>query len=421
MFACMHGHEECARALMRAGAGVDQQDTSVCNNVDRPWWKARGWTSLMFASRVGSHACVLALVEAGADVNTQDARGRTSIFLAYADTDPDARCARALIDAKADVNHVSKEGETALMRMSAIGHTECVSALIRAGASVGAETDNGLTSLMQACLWSRDACALHLINANADVNQASQDGMTCLMGAARSGSEGCVRLLIKDTSAALDAADENGVTSLMYACSHGQDRCALALLEAGASVGVTDHDLNDAFAFACKQGKEMCIRALMSYMAHEHNLRPFDWEPRSLLMRRLSDPMRKWMLTAKRGWSTPLHFLCVNSPERTRSLLRSGADIFASRDGGPTPLDLAREEEGKGSGNESAASLVLLANEAWSFRTHHLFPSPSRQRAYEVFNIGLLLSSSPLFRGEGQSLRDVWLFCVMPYAISRHT
>ena len=53
--------------------------------------------------------------------------------------------------------------------------------------------------------------------------------------------------------------------------------------------------------------------------------------------------------------------------------------------------------------------------------THHLFPSTYRQRAYEVFNIGLLLSSSPLFRGEGQSLRDVWLFCVMPYAISRHT
>jgi serine/threonine-protein phosphatase 6 regulatory ankyrin repeat subunit B len=372
----------------------------------------------MFASRIGSDACVRALVEAGADVNIQDARGRTAIFSAYADTDSDAKCARELLKAKADVNHVCKEGDTALMFMSALGHTNGVLELIRADASVSAKTDNGFTSLMQACLWDRGACAMYLIDANADVNQADQYGMTCLMNAARFGSVECVGLLTKHTRTVLDATDENGVTALMYACSSGQDRCALALLEAGASVDVVDHNLNDAFAFACKQGKEECIRLLMSYMAHEHNRVPFDWEPQSLLMRRLSGSMREWVCTANNCWSTPLHFVCVNSPGRTRSLLRSGADILAARDGGPTPLDLA-SREGEGSDNESA-SLILRANEAWSSQTHDIFPSPSRRRAYEVFKIGILLSSSPLFRGEEQALRDVWRSFVMPYAITRH-
>ena len=127
-------------------------------------------------------------------------------------------------------------------------------------------------------------------------------------------------------------------------------------------------------------------------------------------MEEVSEATRAWVEEAAQ-WSSPLHFVDVNPPERTLSLLREGADLYASFDTKtPTPLDVALAKGG------DSASLILRASEPWCFDTHHLFPLPARRRAYGLFKVGRLLAASR-FEGAEQAFRDVWDFHVMPRAI----
>ena len=159
---------------------------------------------------------------------------------------------------------------------------------------------------------------------------------------------------------------------------------------------------------ACHNGHDPCVRLLMSYMA------PFPSDVSVYLASPLPDATRKWVAEAER-WSSPLHFVDVNSCERTLSLLRGGADIHASRRSGlPTPLDVALAKGG------DSASLVLRAGTPWSVGTHSLFPSQARRRAYELLMVGRLFASSR-FEGQEQAFFDVWQFGVMPHAIVRTT
>ena len=105
------------------------------------------------------------------------------------------------------------------------------------------------------------------------------------------------------------------------------------------------------------------------------------------------DDITAW-LTASRHWSTPLHHLSVISPDRTRSLLRDGADLFAaSHTGGSTPLALAQGmlAAGKATGG-SASHLVLCAARPWSPKTHVLFPAAARERACLIMRVLYLVA-----------------------------
>ena len=67
--------------------------------------------------------------------------------------------------------------------------------------------------------------------------------------------------------------------------------------------------------------------------------------------------------------------------------------------------------------DHAAAALVLDAAEAWSPKTHKLWPTPARERAIALLLLGTLLSCEARFSGAAQSIKDVWLFHVMPFAI----
>ena len=56
MKAAKNGHDLCTRALLEAGAAVDQTEED-------------DWTALMFAAQNGHNLCVRALLEAGARIN----------------------------------------------------------------------------------------------------------------------------------------------------------------------------------------------------------------------------------------------------------------------------------------------------------------------------------------------------------------
>ena len=98
-------------------------------------------------------------------------------------------------------------------------------------------------------------------------------------------------------------------------------------------------------------------------------------------------------LTATRHWSTPLHHLTVITPSRTRTLLRDGADLLASHEGGPTPLALAQGMLAAGTAvNGSAAHIVLCAARPWSPETHELFPAEARERARRIMRVATLVA-----------------------------
>ena len=63
-------------------------------------------------------------------------------------------------------------------------------------------------------------------------------------------------------------------------------------------------------------------------------------------------------------------------------------------------------------------ALLRRASRPWCPHVNHdLFPSPHRLRAWELFKIGLLLSSR--FPREEGSFFDAWETVVMPHAVRR--
>ena len=282
------------------------------------------------------------------------------------------------------------------------GHEQCALELLKAGAAVNHSSNDGRTALMSACLSGHEQCALELLKAGADPNKARDDGWTALMDACDGGHEQCALELIK-AGAAVDATDEDGYTALMQACDGGHEQCALALIKANANLEAALPSGHTSLEISLCKGHDSVIRVLMSYMS------PF---PDRFHLSRLPDATRTWVEEARR-WSSPLHFVDVNPPDRTLSLLRNGADIHhASRVGFPTPLHLALAKGG------DSASLVLRASQPWSFGTHFLFPGCARRRAYDLFKIGRLLAASR-FDGEEHAFLDAWEFVVMPHAIVR--
>ena len=126
--------------------------------------------------------------------------------------------------------------------------------------------------------------------------------------------------------------------------------------------------------------------------------------------------MLAWLQLSS-NWHTPLHYATALSAVRTRALLRTGADLHASLNGAPTPLELAAAAVAAAAvaGRSSAsARLVIRAAEVWSPKSHDLWPTPERELAREIVRVGYQLA-----RSRGRGLVDAWLAVVMPFVMRR--
>ena len=337
--------------------------------------------------------------------------------------DIDGLCVLPLNVMKENLDRYTYEGDTALMIACQNGHDKCALALIENGADVNAiyveedpweeEATVYFTALMYACMKGHDKCALTLIDAGADVNY--EGNHTALMYACMDGHDKCAVALIQ-AGADVDCENPNAYTALMFACTtierttSGHMKCVRALLDAGADVVAPVGSWGSAFSSAWHYGSkpnEPLVKLLMAHMAHTHEL---NWCGDDI--ERVEDEsFREWLRKASK-WPTPLHFVDVSSPDRTRALLRQGADILSASEDGTTPLDLARQAEGE------SANLIQKASEPWSAETHDLFPLPARRRARDLVMLGYLLSDAR-FEGAEVAFRDVWRCHVMPFAVSR--
>ena len=230
LFAAQQGDVEAGRALLQAGADVN--DT---RNTDR-------MTALMVAVASGHRDFSILLMDRGASPGAVDQSGYTALH--YAALDPKrAESVKALLDRGANPNArttrdtranttsgVSVKGATPLFLAASRGNVEAVRALVAGGADPFLATDEG-TAPLHVATWGGDpyfrdwtdeeknnliAVTKLLVELGADVNSAGEHGWTALHGAAYKGVDAVVQLLL-DHGARTEVFDKYGQTPLSIA------------------------------------------------------------------------------------------------------------------------------------------------------------------------------------------------------------
>ena len=235
IFAAREGDLESAKALVEAGAKVNQTSEY-------------GWTPLLTAVNNRNYQLALYLLDHGADPNLANKGGWTPLYIAtdnrnieggdYPVPKPDIDhlvIIRALLDKGANVNAVVKEntltrtiftmqwffesGASAFVRAAQSSDTELMKLLLERGADPKIRTDYGDTALTLAggigwvdgVTYERSAkenleAVRMLLDLGLDPNASNSEGRTPLMGAALKGRNDVVQLLV-DRGARLDTRD----------------------------------------------------------------------------------------------------------------------------------------------------------------------------------------------------------------------
>ncbi len=235
VFAARQGDIESARALLQAGADVNQATQY-------------GWTALLTATQNRHYRVASFLLENGADPNIANKGGWTPLYIAtdnrniengdYPTPRPDVdhlEFIKLLLERGANTNARAKEstetrtifthqwlyedGATPFLRAAQSGDLPLMKLLLQYGANPNIATTNRTTPLMVASGigWVEGVTFEHsaketveavslLLDLGADVNAVDGDGRTALHGAAHKGRNEIVQLLV-DHGARLDARD----------------------------------------------------------------------------------------------------------------------------------------------------------------------------------------------------------------------
>ena len=316
---------EAVRALLRAGADVDQP-------------RGDGATALHWAAYRDDVEMVRLLLASGAAVDPANALGVTPLWLAANNGSPAA--VEALLASGADPSRALPSGETPLMTASRTGSAVAVRALLAAGADPHArEHAHEQTALMWAAAQGHPEVVRRLLAAGARVADRSlvypqvvsssgnadrsgvfevmQGGYTPLLFAARRGDVASARLLVA-AGADVDAVAASGTSPLVVAAHSGHGAFAAFLLSAGADPGAAAAGYGALHA-AVLRGDLPLVRALLVHGA----------DPDAVLVR--GTPARRvsadWRLPHRMIGATPLWIAArFREPAILRMLAEYGAD-----------------------------------------------------------------------------------------------
>jgi uncharacterized protein len=277
VFAARQGSIESAKALLDAGAGINDGD-------------ADGNNPLLIAILNNHDELAQLLIDRGADVNAGNKDGRSPLFAAVDAHDVDwsdrplvketdkissLDVIKSLIDRKADVNvrltavSVIKKaaqdnadrtlgiGATPFLRAARSGDVEVMRLLLDDGADPKLASKDGVTALtIAAGLGYTDANrgtepqaleAVKLcVSLGLDVNAATDKGETALHGAARRGANTIIQYLV-DNGGKISAANKQGLTPFDLAMGKGggaagrqppKEQTAALIQKLGGTAGV---------------------------------------------------------------------------------------------------------------------------------------------------------------------------------------
>lgn len=189
VMAAERGKSEAVRALLDAGADVDQRTHS-------------GGTALIGSTRRGHYEVMQELLDAGAHPNAMDEGLGTALFVA--------------------VDHHDEEA---------------VELLLKAGADPNLGTRRSITPLMWTCLQGNVKLAEQLLKAGADPELRDAWGASALFYAVEGHSLAAVELLIR-SGADVGARDAADIAAVDFALLNGREEIAARLQQAGAAATV---------------------------------------------------------------------------------------------------------------------------------------------------------------------------------------
>ncbi|KAL1522055.1 hypothetical protein AB1Y20_021700 [Prymnesium parvum] len=340
------------------------------------------------------------------------------------------------------------------------GDSVAAAALLAAGASPRNSTPDGSLAIVAACTAGAEDCLLLLLAHGADANQVcSRKGTTPLIAASLMGHPQCARVLLEHGANPDLLSQQSTATALLAACHKGCVECVRLLCDFGADPNLSNLLGFTPLAAACYSGNGKCAQLLCTYGAKRRPavdrraLSPTaSHEAEQLARDAQCEELAAW-LRATQDWCSPLHHVSMLSAQRTRSLLRDGADIYCrAHANAPTPVQLASialahafrppakgyavgavrtsRSEAPEEAPEScllpeqhheaiaSSTLVVLAAQPWSPANHELFPRPARSEATSLFLIAHQLARQ--YAGaQSHALVDVWLDSVIPLVINR--
>ena len=228
------------------------------------------FSALKIAAQHGHVECVKALIDAGADVN--DCAMNTSVLMQAALKDH-VPCLKVLAAAGADVNFTNARGSNALYMAMKHGHVNSVQALIATGANVNSANNHHSTAVMVAAEYGFNSCVEELIKAGADVNRKDLDGDTALMCASITGKSQCLSPLI-EAGTDVNIANNEGYVPIMCFARNGDDQSLTKLIEAGADVNIVNKHGETAFKKSQAKSHLKCIGVLVqagAVVSDRHN------------------------------------------------------------------------------------------------------------------------------------------------------
>ncbi|KNC49630.1 ankyrin [Thecamonas trahens ATCC 50062] len=260
--ACQHGHTNCARLLLAAGATMTEANT------------VGGKTSaLYFAVDSRRVTLVQLLLKRGVDLNSRNGpRKITPLFLAVMKEARDM--VNVLLAAGANPNVATSDKLALPLNQAAkSGSLDIVAQLLQAGASLDVETSTGHSPLFLAVdAGHTDVVALILeegANPQARVNQKNGPAMlTALHAASGNGDLEIVQMLLAAGAEADPVSARAHFTPLHNAARRGHADVVIELLDAGANVGALTKGETTVLFSAVKFAQRKVAKILIDANAH---------------------------------------------------------------------------------------------------------------------------------------------------------
>jgi len=221
--ACLRGHVETLRVLLRGGASVDHRD------VERE-------TPLLFLARQKNFPknlleCVTTLIACGADLNAADKDSKTPLI--WAATNSNLLLVSTLLTNDfgriADVHARTNRCRNALHIAAETSAVEVVKVLLSHGADPCRTSEGGWTALHNAAQKGHADIVSVLIEYKSRVNAQLSNGMTPLHWAAAAGHEEAVNALLDARHCDVTIKDNINRTPMLCAAQGGHYELARRL------------------------------------------------------------------------------------------------------------------------------------------------------------------------------------------------